>query len=139
MNRHCYSTPAFAVSSFFGGPLSAIAFAAIEARALGRLGRDLPWLIAGLVAVVLAAAVAADAGLLDGVLQDLGTQRLAAREHVIYRLVALAFFAGYWWLHREDRGQLARSGARPVPGYGAGLVALLIGLFGGTALLLALR
>ena len=39
-DRRYYSVPAFAVSSLFGGPLSAVAFAAIEARALGRLQRD---------------------------------------------------------------------------------------------------
>jgi len=137
--RHYYSVPALAVSSLFGGPLAAVAFAALEARALGRLGRDLPWLAAGLVAVLLAASAAADRGLLDGALRDLGTQHLSTWEHLAYRLLALAYCAGYWWLHRRERQALATAGVAPVPGYGAGVLALLIGLVAGTALLLALR
>jgi hypothetical protein len=137
--RHCYSLPAFAVSSLFGGPLAALAFAAIEARALGRLRRDLPWIAGGLASVLLAALAAADTGLLDRALRDLGTQHLPTWEHAAYRAAALGFFAGFWWLHHDDRQALAAAGASPVPGYGAGLVALLIGLVGGTLLLLALR
>lgn len=137
--RHYYSAPAFAVSSIFGGPLAAVAFAAIEARALGRLQRDLPWLAAGLAAVVAAAVLAASTGLLDPALADLGTRHVPAWAQVGYRLVALGFFVAYWFLHRADRRALARAGVAAIPGYGAGVVALLMGLVGGTFLLLALR
>lgn len=134
-----YSAPAFAVSSVFGGPLAAVAFAAIEARALGRLQRDLPWLLAGLVAVIAAAGMAASSGLLDEALADLGTRHVPTWAQVGYRLVALGFFLLYLRLHRADRRALARAGVAATPGYGAGTVALLIGLVGGTLLLLALR
>jgi hypothetical protein len=137
--RHYYSTPAFAVSSLFGGPLSAVAFAAIEARALGRLQRDLPWLALGLAAVLAAALAAANWGLLDTALRDLGTRAVPTWEHVAYRLVAFGYFLAYWWLHRHDRRELAAAGVPPVAGYAAGVVALLIGLVAGTMLLLALR
>lgn len=137
--RHYYSVPALAVSSLFGGPLAAVAFAAIEARALGRLGRDLPWIVGGLAAVIAAALLAASTGLLDDALTDLGTRRVPAWEQAAYRLAALGFFVGYWFLHRADRRELARAGVAPVPGYAAGLAALMIGLVGGTVLLLALR
>lgn len=137
--RRYYSAPAFAVSSVFGGPLAAVAFAAIEARALGRLQRDLPWLVAGIVCVVAAAVLAASSGLLDQALVDLGTSHVPAWAQVGYRLVALGFFIAYWLLHRADRRALARAGVAAVPGYGAGVAALLMGLVGGTVLLLALR
>jgi hypothetical protein len=137
--RRYYSAPAFAVSSVFGGPLAAVAFAAIEARALGRLQRDLPWLVAGLVAFVGAAVIAASSGLLDQALADLGTSSVPTWENVAYRLAALAFFLAYWRLHRADRRALAQAGVAATPGYGAGTVALLAGLVGGTLLLLALR
>ena len=137
--RRYYSIPALAISSLFGGPIAAVAFAAIEARALGRLERDLPWIIAGLAGIVVAAVAAASTGLLDSALADLGTRRVPTWEHVTYRVLALAFFAAYWGLHRADRSALARAGVAPVPGYAAGLVALLIGLVGGTVLLLSLR
>jgi len=137
--RHYYSVPAFAVSSFFGGPLSAVAFAAIEARALGRLQRDLPWLALGFAAVLASSLLAASWGLLDLPLRDLGTRAVPTWEHVAYRATALGFFLGYWLLHRRDRRELARAGVAPVPGYAAGLVALLVGLVGGTLLLLSLR
>ena len=138
-DRRYYSVPAFAVSSLFGGPLSAVAFAAIEARALGRLRRDLPWLLLGIAAVLLVSVLAADRGLLDLALRDLGTRALPTWEHVAYRLAAFGYFAAYWWLHRNERRELAAAGVEPVPGYAAGLVALLIGLVSGTLLLLALR
>ena len=137
--RRYYSVPALAVSSLFGGPLAAVAFAAIEARALGRLERDLPWIVGGVAAVILAALWAASSGLLDVALADLGTRRVPTWEHVAYRMAALGFFAGYWLLHRRDRRELAQSGVPPVPGYAAGLVALLTGLVGGTLMLLWLR
>ena len=138
-DRRYYSAPAFAVSSLFGGPLSAVAFAAIEARALGRLQRDLPWLLLGIAAVLLVSVLAADRGLLDLALRDLGTRALPTWEHVAYRLAAFGYFAAYWWLHRSERRELAAAGVAPVPGYAAGLVALLVGLVSGTLLLLALR
>jgi hypothetical protein len=134
-----YSAPAFAVSALFGGPLAAIAFAAIEARALGRLQRDLPWLFAGLGGVIAVAALAASTGLLDEALADLGTRQVPAWAQVGYRMAALGFFLGYWLLHRADRRALARAGVAATPGYAAGLVALLAGLISGTTLLLALR
>lgn len=137
--RHYYSAPAFAVASLFGGPLSAVAFAAIEARALGRLQRDLPWLALGIALVLAAALLAAESGLLDPALRDLGTRAVPTWEHVAYRVAALGYFAGYWWLHRGERRELAAAGMPPVPGYAAGVVALLAGLVAGTALLLALR
>jgi len=137
--RRYYSVPALAVSSLFGGPLAAVAFAAIEARALGRLERDLPWIVGGVAAVILAALWAASSGLLDVALADLGTRRVPTWEHVAYRMAALGFFAGYWLLHRRDRRELAQAGVPPVPGYAAGLVALLTGLVGGTLMLLWLR
>ena len=80
--RRYYSAPAFAVSSLFGGPLSAVAFAAIEARALGRLRRDLPWLALGFAAVLAAALWAAGSGLLDPALRDLYLGRAAERTGV---------------------------------------------------------
>jgi len=137
--RHYYSAPAIAVSALFGGPLAAVAFAAIEARALGRLRRDLPWLALGIVVVLAAGVLAADSGLLDVALRDLGTRAVPTWEHVAYRIAALGYVAAYWWLHREERRALAAAGVPPVPGYGAGVVALLAGLVAGTLLLVALR
>ena len=137
--RRYYSTPAFAVSSLFGGPLAAIAFAAIEARSLDRLQRDIPWLVAGLTAFVTASVLAARTGLLDTALTDLGTSHVSTWAQISYRAVPLGFFAGYWVLHRPDRRRLEREGIDPVPGYGAGLAALMVGLVGGTLLLLSLR
>lgn len=136
---HHYSTPAFAVCSLFGGPLSAVAFAALQSRAMGRLHRDLPWLLLGLVAIVGAATWVASAGLLSEALEDLGTRHVPLPLHVAYRVASLAFFYVYWQLQRPGRETLRRAGIEPEPGYAAGVVALLLGLVGGTVLLLALR
>jgi hypothetical protein len=136
--RH-YSTPAFAVCSLFGGPLSAVAFAAIQSRAMGRLQRDLPWLLLGLLVVLLASSYAASSGLLREALADLGTTHVPMLLHVAYRVIALAFFYVYWWRLQPGRERLLRAGVAAEPGYAAGVVALLIGLVGGTLLLLSLR
>lgn len=136
--RH-YSTPAFAVCSLFGGPLSAVAFAAIQSRAMGRLQRDLPWLLLGLLLVLLASSYAASSGLLREALVDLGTTHVPVLLHVAYRVIALLFFYAYWKRLQPERERLMRAGIAAEPGYGAGVVALLVGLVGGTLLLLALR
>jgi len=136
--RH-YSTPAFAVCSLFGGPLSAVAFATLQSRAMGRLRRDLPWLILGLLVILACASYAASSGLLREALVDLGTRHVPVPLHAAYRVIALGFFYAYWRLLRPGQERLMRAGVAAEPGYAAGLIALLIGLVGGTALLLVLR
>lgn len=134
-----FSTPAFAVCSLFGGPLSAISFAAIQSRAMGRLWRDLPWLVLGLLLILAAAAYAASSGLLREALADLGTRHVPLLVHVAYRLAALAFFYAFWRRLLPDRDRMIQAGVPVEPGYAAGVVALLLGLVGGTTVLLALR
>jgi hypothetical protein len=134
-----YSTPAFAVCSLFGGPLSAVAFATIQSRAMGRLRRDLPWLLLGLLLVLAAALFAAMSGLLQEALEDLGTQHVPVMTHVVYRIAALVFFYIYWLRLLPDRDRLIRAGVPVEPGYAAGVLALLFGLVSGTAVLLVLR
>jgi hypothetical protein len=134
-----YSTPAFAVCSIFGGPLSALSFAAIQSRAMGRFRRDLPALLLGLAVVLAGSAWSASAGLLRQALVDLGTTHVPVLLHIAYRLIAVAFFLVYWRMLLPERRRLLQSGLEPEPGYGAGVAALLIGLVGGTLLLLALR
>jgi hypothetical protein len=134
-----YSTPAFAVCALFGGPLSAVAFATIQSRAMGRLRRDLPWLMLGVAAILAAATHAAGTGLLREAIADLGTRHVPALLHVAYRILALGFFYAYWRIQRPDRDRLHHAGIQAEPGYAAGVVALLIGLVGGTVLLVALR
>lgn len=134
-----YSTPAFAVCSLFGGPLSAVAFATIQSRAMGRLWRDLPWLLLGLLVVLAAAARAASSGLLREALVDLGTHHVPFLLHVAYRVAALGYFYAYWLLLLPDRERLVRAGVPVQPGYAAGVIALLLGLVSGTLVLLALR
>lgn len=138
-SQRLYSTPAFAVCSLFGGPLSAVAFATIQSRAMGRLPRDLPWLVLGLLLFLAAASFAASTGLLREALVDLGTQHVPVLMHLSYRAAALVFFYAYWQRLLPDRDRLIREGIAVEPGYAAGVVALLIGLVGGTVVLLALR
>jgi hypothetical protein len=138
-SQRLYSTPAFAVCSLFGGPLSAIAFAAIQSRAMGRLWRDLPWIVLGVLLFLVAASFAASLGLLREALADLGTQHVPVLTHVSYRAAALLFFYAYWRRLLPDRDRLIRAGVTVEPGYVVGLVALLVGLVGGTVVLLALR
>ncbi len=134
-----YSTRAFAVCSLFGGPLSAVAFAALQARAMGRLRRDLPWLLLGLALFLAGAYILAETGLLGEAMTDLGTTHVPLVSQLVYRLVALGFCFAYWQRQQPEREQLMAAGITPEPGYGVGVVALLVGLVGGTLVLLALR
>lgn len=136
--RH-YSTPAFAVCSLFGGPLSAVAFATLQSHVMGRLRRDLPALLLGLLAIIGVALYSASSGLLREALADLGTRNVPGPLHLAYRVVSLGFFYAYWRRLRADRERLICDGIAAEPGYAAGLASLLIGLVGGTLLLLALR
>ena len=137
--RQLYSTPAFAVCSIFGGPLSALAFATIQSHAMNRLLRDLPALLLGLAVMFAGTGWAASAGLLEQALVDLGTSHVPVLMHIAYRLIAVGFFLVYWRMLLPERRQLLEAGVTVQPGYGAGLAALLVGLVGGTTLLLALR
>jgi energy-converting hydrogenase Eha subunit A len=134
-----YSTRAFVVCSLFGGPLSAVAFAALQARAMGRLRRDLPWLLLGLALFLAGAYILAETGLLGEAMTDLGTTHVPLVSQLVYRLVALGFCFAYWQRQQPEREQLMAAGITPEPGYGVGVVALLVGLVGGTLVLLALR
>lgn len=134
-----YSTPAFAVCSVFGGPLSALAFAAAQSRAMGRLQRDLPALLLGLAIMLAGTFWSASAGLLQQALVDLGTSHVPILLHIAYRLIAVAFFLAYWRMFLPERRRLQQAGIVPQAGYGVGVAALLIGLIGGTLLLLTLR
>jgi hypothetical protein len=134
-----YSTPAFAVCALFGGPLAAIAFAGLQSRAMGRLGRDLPWLGGGGARGIGGAAEAKARGLLQEALVDLGTRHVPLVPHLAYRALALVFFYAYWTRLRPGREALLAAGAEVEPGYAAGVVALLAGLVGGTLLLVVLR
>jgi energy-converting hydrogenase Eha subunit A len=134
-----YSTRAFVVCSLFGGPLSAVAFAALQARAMGRLRRDLPWLLLGLALFLAGAGILAETGLLGEAMTDLGTTHVPLVSQLVYRLVALGFCFAYWQRQQPEREQLMAAGITPEPGYGVGVVALLVGLVGGTLVLLALR
>ena len=136
--RH-YSTRAFAICSLFGGPLSAVVFAALQARAMGRLRRDMPWLLLGLGLFLAGAYVLAETGMLDEALTDLGTRNVPFVSQLVYRLVALGYCFAYWQRQQPERERLVAAGVESEPGYGVGVLALLAGLLGGTMLLLMLR
>ncbi len=106
---------------------------------MGRLLRDLPWLVLGLFLFLAAASFAASNGLLREALADLGTQHVPVLLHLSYRAAALGFFYAYWRRLQPERDRLIEQGVAVEPGYAAGVVALLIGLVGGTMVLLALR
>jgi len=106
---------------------------------MGRLVRDLPWLVLGLLLFLAAASFAASIGLLREALADLGTQHVPVLTHLSYRAAALLFFYVYWRRLLPDRDRLIEAGVAVEPGYAAGVVALLIGLVGGTIVLLVLR
>jgi energy-converting hydrogenase Eha subunit A len=70
---------------------------------------------------------------------DLGTSHVPLVSQLVYRLAALGFCFAYWQRQQPERERLITAGIAPEPGYGVGVVALLVGLVGGTIVLLALR
>ena len=106
---------------------------------MGRLQRDLPWLLFGLGLFLAGAYILAETGLLGEAMTDLGTSHVPLVSQLVYRLAALGFCFAYWQRQQPERERLMTAGVTPEPGYGVGVVALLVGLVGGTLVLLALR
>lgn len=115
-----YSATNGYVTSFFGGPAAAIAFAAVNSRRLGRLRADTPLLLAGLALFVGAMWWA-----LTGPYHD----SIGARGmNTGVRGAGLLYFGAIYCLHRRHYRAMAMMGIESPNGLGVGVACILVGI-----------
>jgi hypothetical protein len=118
-----YSATAGYVTSFFGGPIAAIAFAGVNSRRLGRLRADAPWLTGGLALFAVALWWAFDgrypASVQPWVQENL---RIAARG------LGLLYFGAIYLLHRRHYRAMTMMGIESPNGWVVGFACGAIGV-----------
>jgi hypothetical protein len=121
------STQAMFLTAFFGGPGAAVAIIAISSYRLRQLGRDLPVLLALLVAplgliawVRLAPAAESLRSWIEGGIGSSGFTYL-------YRAMGLACFGIGYWLHLQAHRNSELMGLKPPNGWLVGLPCVILG------------
>ena len=111
-----YSLQALFLTSFFGGPLAALGMLALNARRLGRLRRDVPWLVVALLAYVLLEAVLALSPAGRGFIAQADAWLGRRAIEYLVRALALAVFALGLVMHRREHKAAELMGlTRPSP------------------------
>jgi hypothetical protein len=130
--RALYSSTGFFVAAFFGGPLGAGVYGAINSQRLGRLRQDLPVSLA-LVASCFWLLVMANAdGWLAGLADWLDDRPQRALQFAL-RIAGLFCFAAIYTMHRQYYRAAQVSGAPPLSGWIPGIVALVAGVLANIA------
>lgn len=117
-----YSATAGYVTSFFGGPVAAVAFAAVNSRRLGRLQADAPWLLGGLTLFAFglwSALMGRYPASIQPWLQE--NMRIALRG------LGLVYFLAIYLLHRRHYRAMAMMGIQSPNGWGVGFACGAIG------------
>ncbi len=118
-----YSATAGYVTSFFGGPVAALAFAAVNARRLGRLRADAPLLIGGLA---LFAAVISWAFMGPHPVEV--QQQIEEQLRIGVRALGLIYFGAIYLLHRRHYRTMAMMGIESPNGWGVGIACGILGV-----------
>jgi hypothetical protein len=115
-----YSATAGYVTSFLGGPVAALAFAAVNSRRLGRLRADAPLLIAGLVLFL-----GAMWWVLTGPYHaEIGNRHL----NTGVRGAGLLYFGAIYLLHRRHYRAMEMMGIESPKAWGIGIACVLAGV-----------
>jgi hypothetical protein len=115
-----YSSMAGYVTSFVGGPVAALAFAAVNSRRIGRLRADAPLLIAGL-ALFLAAMWWALTGPYHA---EISNRHL----NTGVRGAGLLYFGAIYLLHRRHYRAMEMMGIEAPKAWGIGIACVLAGV-----------
>ncbi len=127
-----YSSTGFFLSAFFGGPLGAGVYGAINSHRLGRLRQDLPVLLALVASCFWLVALASAEGWLAGLVDLLNDREQRAMQFAL-RAAGLVCFAAFYALHRQYYRAGQVSGVEPLSGWIPGLVALVAGVLANMA------
>jgi hypothetical protein len=115
-----YSAMAGYVTSFIGGPVAALAFAAVNSRRLGRLRADASLLVAGLVLFV-----GGMWWLLTGPYQgEIHPRHLSTGV----RGAGLLYFGAIYLLHRRHYRAMELVGIQAPNGWGVGIACVIAGV-----------
>ncbi len=119
-----YSQQTGFLTAFFGGPPAALVMAGVNAQRMGRLAKDLPWLLAlGMVFIVAEyALLQTDAG------RDVAHWiRSVANWRVYHQLVGLLFFGAASLAHRREQRAASLMGADRPKGLWMGVLLIALG------------
>lgn len=127
-----YSSTGFFLSAFFGGPLGAGVYGAINSHRLGRLQKDLPVSLALVASCFWLLTLAKAEGWLAGLVELLDDREPRALQFAL-RAAGLFCFAAFYTMHRQYYRAAQVSGAEPLSGWIPGLVALVAGVLANIA------
>lgn len=134
VERAPYSSKTGFLAAFFGGPLAACGYGVLNARRLGRLTSDGPWLAAFVVADIALMWLLTHGlvGLpwIDAVQQELG----GSFGRIASRLFALIVFGWVCLAHRREQRAAELMGLERPNGFAPGLGLILMGLAAGAGI-----
>lgn len=120
-----YSVRAGFIVAFFGGPIATVLFSGLNSRKLGRLSRDLPiYLIVTLITFGILALALAQPELFGG---D-STTKPSQNVRVVIRVLALAAFGVFYFLHRSHYRAQELLGNDPPSPWVAGIACALLAM-----------
>lgn len=117
-----YSLQAFYLTGFFGGPFAAVAFWGLNAQRLGRLRRELPWLL--LFTLLTFAVLVA----LELWLPSAGGRPISFTERVLVRLYALGIVGTAWFRWRARYRAMQVTGLQSPNGTLPAIACILLGV-----------
>jgi hypothetical protein len=121
-----YNSTGFAVSAFFGGPVGAVLFGLFNSRKLSRLPADLPVFVALGAAAFLVIYLFDGSGVLAALGDALGTEPPRTIQ-IALRALALGCFGAIYFLQRNYYRAGQVSGAKPLPAWLPGIIAVVLG------------
>lgn len=127
LQRAPYSSQTHFLSAFLGGPLAAGGLGLLSAHRLGRLGRDLPWLMAlpvGWLALRWWLAQTPEGEAAAAALTSLAGRRAVG---LVDTVIALAVFGLISLRHRREDAAANLMGLPRPDGRVAGLIAIVLG------------
>lgn len=122
-----YSQQTAMLTAFFGGPLALAVLFAIDARRLGRLGRDAPWIALVVAAyagwMLFAWTTAAGLSLQVALVEELGRRG----PQIVERLIALLGAGLATLLHRKEHRSATLFGLKRPNGWVMGIALIVLG------------
>jgi hypothetical protein len=121
-----YNSTGFFMSAFFGGPLGAAIYGAANSHRIGRLSKDLSLLGAVVAGAFLLICLFHDIGWLPRLATIIGDSAMRSYE-LIVRAFGLLAYGAIYLMHRQFFRSARISGAKQIPGWVPGIVAVVAG------------
>lgn len=127
-----YSSTAFFLSSFFGGPVGAAFYGLCNSQRLNRLWQDMPVIVAAASAAFFVVFLLQSGGQMPDIAQLIGAGERRALE-ITLRGLALAVFGAIYLMHRRFFRAARVSGTQPLSSWVPGIASVLLGFWANNA------